>query len=121
MSICQFLEHQITDSDFTLSGFSGSTTQNIETPNKYTVDAKLLLKILRVSYPKNIIIGYLNINSLRNKFEILSSLTADTFDIFMLSETKLDNTFSSTQFSMNRFFIPHRLDRNVKVAGFYFM
>ena len=46
MPKCQFLEHQIADSDYTLSGLSGSTTQNVEIPNKYSVDAKLLLKVL---------------------------------------------------------------------------
>ena len=54
-------------------------------------------KNLRASYPNNIVIGHLNINSLRNKFEILSTLIADTFDIFILSETKLDNTFTSAK------------------------
>ena len=44
MSICQFPEHQIEDSDYTLSDLSGSTKQNTETPNKYSVDAKLFLK-----------------------------------------------------------------------------
>ena len=75
------------------------------------VDAKLLLKNLRVSYPTNIIIGHLNINPLRNKFEIFSSLIADTFDTFKLSETKLDDTFTLAQFSINGFFVLHRLDR----------
>ena len=107
MPICQFLEHQIADSDYTLSGLSGSTTQNVETPNKYSVDAKLFLKSLRASYPNNIIIGHLNINLLRNKFEILSSLIADASNIFMLSETKLDDTF--------------RLDRMIKVARICFL
>ena len=74
----------------------------------------LFLKSLRASYPNNIVIGHFNVNSLRNKFEILSSLIADTFDIFMLSETKLDDTFISTQFSINGFFAPHRLDHNDK-------
>ena len=46
MPICQFLEHQVADSGYTLSGLSGSTTQNVETPNKYSVDAKLFLKVL---------------------------------------------------------------------------
>ena len=32
----------------------------------------------------------------------------------MLSETKLNNTFTSAQFSINGFFVPHRLDRNDK-------
>ena len=94
MPFCQFLEHQIADSDYTLSGLSGSTIENVEAPNKYSVDAKLFLKSRRASYPSNTSIGQLNINSLRNKFEILSSLIADTFDIFMLSETKLDDTFT---------------------------
>ena len=86
MQFCQFLEHQIADSDYTLSGLSGSTTQNVETPNKYSVDAKLFLKSLRASYPNNIIIGHRNIKSLRNKFKNLLSLIADTFDIIMLYE-----------------------------------
>ena len=65
-------------------------------------------------YPNNIIIGHLNINSLRNKFEILSPSFADIFDIFMIPEIKLDDTFNSAQFSMNGFFVPHRLDYNDK-------
>ena len=36
---------------------------------------------------------------LTKKFEILSSLIADTFDIFILSETKLDDTFISAAFN----------------------
>ena len=35
----------------------------------------------------------------------------------MLSETKLDSTFPSTQFLVNGFSIPHRLDRNSKSSG----
>ena len=101
MPICPLVEHQIADSDYTLSGLSGlpgSTTQNIETPNKHTVEAKLFLKNLRASYLNNIIIVHLNINALRNKFEMFSFLIADTFDMFMLSETKLDDTFTLASF-----------------------
>ena len=35
----------------------------------------------------------------------------------MLSETKLDSTFPSTQFLMNVFSVCHRLDRNSKGGG----
>ena len=35
----------------------------------------------------------------------------------MLSETKLDSTFPSTQFLINDFSIPDRLDRNSKGGG----
>ena len=43
-----------------------------ETPNNNSLDDMLDSKTLRVSYPDNIIIGHLNINSIRNKFEMLS-------------------------------------------------
>ena len=56
------------------------------------------------------IIGYLNINSICNKFEMLSMSVAQYVDILMLSETKLDSTFPSTQFLRNGFSVPHRLD-----------
>ena len=35
----------------------------------------------------------------------------------MLSETKLDDSFTSAQFSIKGFFVPHRLDRNDKGGG----
>ena len=81
-----------------------------ETPNNNWQDDILVLKNLRVSYPNNIIIGHLNINSIRNKFEMLSLSVAQYVDILMLSETKLDSTFPSIQFLINGFSVPHRLD-----------
>ena len=88
-----------------------------ETPNNNLQDDMLVLKNLRVSYPNNIIIGHLNINSIRNKFEMLSMSVAQYVDILMLSETKLDSTFPSIQFLINGFSVPHRLDRNSKGGG----
>ena len=88
-----------------------------ETPNNSLQDDMLVLKNLRVSYPNNIIIGHLNINSIRNKFEMLSMSVAQYVDILMLSETKLDSTFPSIQFLINGFSVPHRLDRNSKGGG----
>ena len=61
------------------------------TPNNNSQDDMLVLKNLRVSYPNNIIIGHLNINSIRNKFEMLSLSVAQYVDILMLSKTKLDS------------------------------
>ena len=81
-----------------------------ETPNNNWQDDILVLKNLRVSYPNNIIIGHLNINSIRNKFEMLSLSVAQYVDILMLSKTKLDSTFLSIQFLINGFSVPHRLD-----------
>ena len=45
---------------------------------------------------------------------MLSLSVAQYVDILMLSETKLDSTFPSTQFLINGFSVPHRLDRNSK-------
>ena len=43
-------------------------------------------------------IGHININSLRNKFELLTEMVPDKFDLLMISETKFDSSFPSTQF-----------------------
>ena len=69
-----------------------------ETPNNNLQDDMLVLKNLRVSYPNNIIIGHLNINSIRNKFEMLSLSIAQFVDM-----SKLVSTFPSTQFLINGF------------------
>ena len=50
--------------------------------------------------PKNLIVGHLNINGLRNKLEI-----------FFVSETKLDESFPKHQFNVPGF-KSHRADRN---------
>ena len=42
-----------------------------------------------------LIIGHLNVNSLRNRFEMLEELIKDKIDIFLTSETKLDSYFPS--------------------------
>ena len=68
-----------------------------ETPTNNSLDDMLGSKTLRVSYPDNTILGRLNINSIRNKFDMLSLLVAQYVNILMLSETELDSTFPSTQ------------------------
>ena len=59
-----------------------------------------------------IIIGYLNINSLRNKFDALEVIIKDNIDIFVVSETKLDESFPMGQFEIDGFSTPFRADRN---------
>ena len=58
----------------------------------------------------------LNINSICNKFEMLSMSVVQYVDILMLSEA-LDSTFPSIQFLINGFSVPHRLDWNSKGGG----
>ena len=42
--------------------------------------------------------GHLNVNSLRNKIESIADVIQGTFDIFLLSETKIDEIFPNKQF-----------------------
>ena len=51
---------------------------------------------------KNIIIGYLNINSLpKKKNGNLKVLITGMLDILIITETKLDNTFPVSQFNID--------------------
>ena len=68
--------------------------------------------MLKHKYHTKIIIGHLNINSIRFKFEFLKELIGNNIDVFLLSETKLNDTFPSGQFLMNGYQAPFRLDRN---------
>ena len=64
-------------------------------------------------YPSNkIIIAHININSLRNKFDILTNSVTEYIVILMISETNLDGTFSHTLYHLKDFSNPYRLDRN---------
>ena len=47
----------------------------------------------RLQNPKNIVVGHLNVNSLRNKSEAVEELVQNKVDICFLSETKIDETF----------------------------
>ena len=82
-------------------------------------DAFSLLRKQRLEYPKNVIFGHLNINSLRNKFFWTSELIKGKVDIFLINETKLDESFPSNQFAMSGYkFI--RRDRNKFWGGIAF-
>lgn len=48
---------------------------------------------LRVKYLKKLIIGQLNINYLRNKFDLLIYQSKDFIDILMITERKLHESF----------------------------
>ena len=75
------------------------------------------MKNLRVKYSNKIIMGHLNINSIRNKSELLPSLIVAKTDILIINETKLHATFPTNQFLIQRYSIVYRLDRNDKGGG----
>ena len=66
---------------------------------------------------KNVIIGQLNINSLRNKFELLAEVIKGNLDILVITETKLDHTFPEKQFLIPGYKKPFGADRNRNGGG----
>ena len=46
--------------------------------------------MVRIENPSKIIFGQININSIRNKFDLLMNIIKTEIDIFMTSETKID-------------------------------
>ena len=71
----------------------------------------------RLKHNKNPMIGYLNINSLRNKLTDLKVILKYlSLDYFVLSETKLDESFPNAQFTLDGYEIRARRDRN-KLGG----
>ena len=62
--------------------------------------------------PKNIIFSYININSIRNKFENLCDIVGKNVDVLSIAETKLDSSFPNAQFLLPGFHEPLRLDIN---------
>ena len=66
--------------------------------------------------PKNVFLGDLNIHSIKNKFESVWEFIKDTFDIFLLSESKRDSSFPDNQFSILGYRIV-RKDRDKNGGG----
>ena len=64
-----------------------------------------------------IIVGQLNINSIRNKFDFLAQQVKGNIDILMISETKLDESFPVGQFLIAGYSVPFRFDRNGNGGG----
>ena len=77
-------------------------TKNSEnSDNVYTI-----LKNVRIKHPKKITIATLNINSLGNKFEQLKTIMGN-IDIIILIETKLDDTFPTSQLIIEGYSKPY--------------
>ena len=71
------------------------------------------LNKLRCENLNRIIFGHLNLNSIRNKFEILADIVKGRIDIMLISETKIDPSFLTEQFKIEGFSTPYRLDRKI--------
>ena len=80
-------------------------------------DAKSELKQLRRRNISRVIVGYLNENSIRNKFDTLKDMVSSNNDILTVAETKIDDSFPKEQFFMEGYSDPLRLDRDANGGG----
>ena len=97
-----------------ISGVEQSTP---DTSADRAFDAKSSLKLLRLRNIGRVIVGYLNINSVRNKLDALREIVSQNLDILMIAETKIDASFPTGQFTIEGFATPFRLDRNANGGG----
>ena len=65
---------------------------------------------------KNILAPLYN-NSVRNKFSFLSDEAAENVDVFMISETKIDDKLPPSQFVITAYADSYRLDRKCNGGG----
>ena len=65
----------------------------------------------------NPVLSYININSIRNKFNLLSALLKENVGILTIAETKIDESFPSNQFLLDKFKKPYRLDKSKTSGG----
>ena len=92
-------------------------TENGSKNNPDYIDPLNVLKDIKIKNINRLVIGQININSLRNKFEALKILITGNLDILVITETKLDESFPSEQFNIEGFSLPIRFDRNINGGG----
>ena len=72
---------------------------------------------MRLSHPKNVILSYINVNSIRNKLDDLGNIVLQNVDFLCIAETKLDDSFPESQFMLDGYKKPYRLDASASTGG----
>ena len=77
---------------------------------------------LRRTDPAYLTFCFLDINSVRNKFTDFQEIINGNVDVEFIAETKIDVSFPSTQFVLEGYHSPYRLDISiVEVEVFFYM
>ena len=84
---------------FSKKGNLGSNVKNLDSKRNFVTFPSVQAHRYKIS--KNVIIGYLNVNSLRNKFVAVEELIKNKIDVCLISETKVDESFPNQQFKIN--------------------
>ena len=96
------------------------TDKECDTESELTSNTSLSINEVRRKYSNKIILAHININSIRNKFEMLCEFIDGNIDILLISETKIDESFPSSQFFIPGFSTPFRYDRSGNAGGLLF-
>ena len=86
----------------------------VEESNQKVTDGNRVLKSLSCNNLNKLAFARRNINSIRNKFELIPEQVRGNADVLMVSETKIDGSFPNEIFLIHGFISPNRLDRNSK-------
>ena len=84
-----------------------STLDKVATEEEDVESSLCSLKLKNVN---RLIFGQININSIRNKFELLFALVSNNIDVLLISETRIDYTFPVSQFCEPGYSVPFRLE-----------
>ena len=111
--------NNIDESSYEYTGLSSNNTNEsfLSESSDSLNDDLIGLTKQRLNYKKNLIIGHININSVRNKFSSLKQTVLNKTDILLLSETKIADSFSNSQFFAEGFKMYHK-DRTKTGGGF---
>ena len=93
-----------------------SSSRATKTSDRKEFNSEHLSFLRKIKHSNRVIIGHININSIRNNFDHLIAITKENVDVLMISETKLDESFPSMQFNIDgyNFF---RSDQNANGGG----
>ena len=122
-SSCSDLMPNISVHTFSSEGTSNnSKTRNMREPvsiNTVTTndDFKTKLKDIRIANLNRIVISHININSIRSKLELLAEAVMGNVDTLMVSETKIDESFPTSQFIIPGFTLRYRFNRTKDGGG----
>ena len=72
---------------------------------------------LKIKNMNRLLVGNLNINSISDKFDQLKLFVRDKVDILVITETKLDSTFPTSQFLTGGYRESYSSDRNRNEGG----
>ena len=76
-----------------------------------------MLKSLCCNNLSKLVFAHLYINSIRNKFELLSEQVRGNVNVLVVSEAKIDYIFPIGKFLIHGFSPPYRLDHDSKDGG----